>query len=230
VLAAFFYAFTMTTPSSAQGRYGKGGLTEGSVAGLLESPSADRNKEPILAAIRPRLPASGVVVEIASGTGQHIVHFAREVPGLTWQPTDADNELRAAAGERIRMAGLSNVRAPLPLDVLASDWPAIAASAMVCINMLHVAPWAATEGLMKGAARLLQPGAPLFLYGAYKRGGRHTVPSNEAFDAGLRERNPEWGVRDLDDVERCAQQHGLALVDVVEMPANNLTVVFERKA
>jgi hypothetical protein len=220
----------MTRPSSAHSRYGKGGLAEGSVAGLLESPSAERNKAPILDAMRSRLPASGVVVEIASGTGQHIVHFAREVPGLIWQPTDADDELRAAATERIRVAGLSNVRVPLQLDVLAADCPAIEATAMVCINMLHVAPWAATEGLMKVAARLLQPGSPLFLYGAYKRGGRHTAPSNEAFDASLRERNPEWGVRDLDDVERSAQQHGLALADVVEMPSHNLTVVFERTA
>ncbi|HVY25795.1 MAG TPA: DUF938 domain-containing protein [Polyangiaceae bacterium] len=219
----------MTTSSSGRNRYGKGGLTEG-VEGLLVSPSAERNKAPILDAIRARLPASGVVVEIASGTGQHIVHFARELPGLIWQPTDADDELRAAAGERIRLAALSNVRAPLRLDVLAPDWPLAEADAIVCINMLHVAPWSATQGLMKGAARVLRPGARLFIYGAFKRGDRHCAPSNEAFDASLRERNPEWGVRDLDDVERCAEQHGVVLVEIVEMPANNLTLIFERKA
>lgn len=216
----------MTNSGSGRGRYGQGGLVEG----RFESPAAERNKEPILAAIRARLPASGVVVEIASGTGQHIVHFARELPALIWQPTDADDELRAAAADRIREAGLTNVREPLRLDVLAADWPAIDASAMICINMLHVAPPSAVQGLMAAAGRMLRAGAPLFLYGAYKRGGRHTAPSNESFDASLRARNPEWGVRDLDEVERCAEQHGLTLVDVLEMPANNLTVTFERKA
>lgn len=215
----------MTTPSSARGRYGEGGL----LAGRYESPAAERNKAPILDAIRPRLPATGVVLEIASGTGQHIVHFAQELPALTWQPTDTDDELRAAVTERIRAAGLGNIRTPLKLDVLAPDWSPLEVSAIVCINMIHVAPWTATQGLMAGAARLLPAGAPLFLYGPYKRGGRHTAPSNESFDASLRGRNPEWGVRDLDDVERCAGQHDLALVEVIEMPANNLTVVFERK-
>ena len=174
------------------------------------------------------MPATGVVLEVASGTGQHIVHFARAVPTLTWQPTDADDDLRTAATERIRAAGLSNVRAPLRLDVLAADWPPTDADAIVCINMIHIAPWSATKGLMDGAKRLLQSGSPLFLYGPYKRGGRHTAPSNEAFDKSLRARNPDWGVRDLDDVERCAKQHGFAVVDVVAMPANNLTVTFER--
>jgi cyclopropane fatty-acyl-phospholipid synthase-like methyltransferase len=169
-----------------------------------------------------------VVLEIASGTGQHIVHFARALPRLSWQPTDADDELRAAAAERIRAAGLSNVRAPLRLDVLAPDWPPVAADAILCINMIHIAPWSATNALLEGASRLLQRGAPLFLYGPYKRGGRHTAPSNEAFDESLRARDPDWGVRDLEDVERCAEEHGFALVEVTTMPANNLTVAFER--
>jgi len=213
----------MKTPTSARGRYG-----ETMAEGGLESPAAERNKGPILDTIRSRLPDSGVVLEIASGTGQHIVHFARAVPTLTWQPTDADDDLRAAATERIRAAGLSNVRTPLRLDVLAADWPPTDADAIVCINMIHIAPWLATKGLMEGASRLLQPGSPLFLYGPYKRGGCHTAPSNEAFDESLRARNPDWGVRDLADVERCAKQNGFALVDVVAMPANNLTVTFER--
>ena len=213
----------MTTPNSGRGRYG-----ETLAEGLLESPAAERNKAPILDAIRSRLPEAGVVLEIASGTAQHVVYFARTVPKLIWQPTDADDELRAAAAERIRVAGLGNVRAPLRLDVLAADWPPMNADAIVCINMIHIAPWSATKGLMDGAARLLRRGSPLFLYGPYKRGGRHTATSNEAFDESLRARNPEWGVRDLDDVERCAEQYGFALVDVVTMPANNLTVIFER--
>ncbi len=222
-LAAIFYDPMMTTSNSARGRYG-----ETLAEGLLESPAAERNKEAILDAIRSRLPDAGVVLEIASGTGQHVVHFARAVPELIWQPTDADDDLRAAATERIRAAGLSNIRSPLRLDVLTPDWSPSAADAIVCINMIHIAPWSATKGLMAGAARLLRTGSPLFLYGPYKRGGRHTAPSNEAFDESLRARNPEWGVRDLDDVERCAEQHGFSLADVVAMPANNLTVIFER--
>jgi cyclopropane fatty-acyl-phospholipid synthase-like methyltransferase len=217
------YDPAMTTPKNPRGRYGET-LSEG----LLESPAAERNKEPILEAIRARLPRAGVVLEIASGTGQHVVHFARRLPALTWQPSDADDDLRTAAAERIRAAGLSNVRAPLRIDVLAPDWPPTEADAIVCINMIHIAPWPATKGLMNGAARLLHPGAPLFLYGPFKRAGRHTAPSNEAFDESLRARNRDWGVRDLEDVERCAEQHGLSLVEIVEMPANNLTVTFER--
>jgi cyclopropane fatty-acyl-phospholipid synthase-like methyltransferase len=220
---AVSYDPLMTTGDFARGRYG-----ETVVEGLLESPAAERNKGPILDAIRSRLPSAGVVLEIASGTGQHIVHFARALPALTWQPTDADDQLRAAAVERIRAAGLSNVRAPLRLDVLGQDWPAVDADAIVCINMIHIAPWSATNALLAGASRLLRRGAPLFLYGPYKRGGAHTAPSNEAFDASLRARNPEWGIRDLDDVERCAEEHGFALVEVTTMPANNLTVAFER--
>jgi cyclopropane fatty-acyl-phospholipid synthase-like methyltransferase len=215
----------MTTPDSVRGRYG-----ETLAAGLLESPAAERNKGLILDAIRSRLPPHGVVLEIASGTGQHVVHFARALPALTWQPTDADDQLRAAAAERIRAAGLSNIRAPLRLDVLAPDWPSVDADAIVCINMIHIAPWSATNALLTGASRLLRRGAPLFLYGPYKRGGRHTAPSNEAFDESLRARDPEWGVRDLDDVERCAEQHSFTLAEVTAMPANNLTVVFERAA
>ena len=222
-VTAVSYDPGMTTGDSARGRYG-----ETLAEGLLESPAAERNKGPILDAIRSRLPPAGVVLEIASGTGQHVVHFARALPALTWQPTDADGQLRAAASERIRAAGLSNVRAPLRLDVLAPDWPAVDADAIVCINMIHIAPWSATSGLLAGASRLLRRGAPLFLYGPYKRGGRHTAPSNEAFDENLRARNPEWGVRDLDDVERCAKEHGFALTEVTTMPANNLAVAFER--
>ena len=213
----------MTTRDSARGRFG-----ETLAEGLLESPAAERNKDPILDAIRSRLPPAGTVLEIASGTGQHVVHFARALPALAWQPTDADDQLRAAAAARIRAAGLSNIRAPLRLDVLASSWPAVDADAIVCINMIHIAPWSATNALLAGASRLLRPGNPLFLYGPYKRGGGHTAPSNEAFDANLRARNPEWGVRDLDDVERCAGEHGFALVEVTTMPANNLMVAFER--
>jgi hypothetical protein len=221
--AAVAYDPSMTTQGSARGRYGEK-LTDG----LLESPAAERNKEAILEAIRSRLPSAGVVLEIASGTAQHVVHFARALPSLTWQPTDADEELRAAAIERIRAAASSNIRAPLHLDVLVPNWPSVEADAIICINMIHIAPWSATNALFAGGSRLLRRGAPLFLYGPFKRGGRHTAPSNAAFDESLRARNSEWGVRDLDDVERCAEEHGFKLVEVTTMPANNLTVAFER--
>ncbi len=172
--------------------------------------------------------SSGIVLEIASGTGQHVVHFARALPALQWQPTDADPELRSAVAARAASAALENVLPPLALDVLDAAWPVTAADAVLCINMIHIAPRAATAALLRGSARLLRGGAPLILYGPYKRGGRHTAASNEAFDASLRARNPDWGIRDLDEVAASARDNGFDLRDVVSMPANNLTVLFER--
>jgi len=198
--------------------------------GALESPSAERNKQAILEVLERYLPATGTVLEIATGTGQHVVHFARALPELIWQPTDVDPDLRPSASARIRAAGLANVREPLALDVLDARWPVSAADAVVCINMIHIAPWSATPGLLRGSAGLLAAGAPLFLYGPFRREGRHTAPSNEAFDASLRARNPEWGVRDVADVASCAHEHGFDLAEVLEMPANNLVVVFTRRA
>jgi SAM-dependent methyltransferase len=215
----------MTTPNSGRGRYG-----ETLAEGLLESPAAERNKGPILDAIRSRLPESGVVLEIASGTAQHIVHFARAVPALLWQPTDADDDLRSAATARIRAAGLSNVRAPLRLDVLAADWPPTEADAIVCINMIHIAPWSAACGLIAGAARILSPGGLLYLYGPFSRDGRHTAPNNEAFDRDLRARDPAWGVRAIEAVAALAAAAGFSAPLVEEMPANNLSLSFRRLA
>jgi SAM-dependent methyltransferase len=197
-------------------------------SGGLESPAAERNKQPILEVLEPRLPASGTVLEIASGTGQHVVHFARALPRLSWQPSDFDADLLAAASARIAAASLDNVRSPLVLDVCSDVWPLRSVDAVVCINMIHIAPWAATIGLMRGASRVLRAGGPLFLYGPYRREGRHTAPSNEAFDAALRARDPAWGVRDLDDVVACARPHGFELAETLTLPANNLTLVFLR--
>jgi SAM-dependent methyltransferase len=196
----------------------------------LASPAAERNKQPILEVLQRVLPATGTVLEVASGTGQHVVHFAQSLPKLSWQPSDPDARLRAAIEARIADAALANVRPPLALDVLEKPWPLARADAIVCINMIHIAPWAVALALFAEAERLLQAGAPLVLYGPYRRGGRHTAPSNEAFDASLRSRNPEWGIRDLDDVERLASGSGFALQETVEMPANNLTVVFQRRS
>jgi hypothetical protein len=190
------------------------------------APAAERNKQPILAVLQTVLPESGVVVEIASGTGQHVVHFARELPHLVWQPSDPDPDMRASIRAWIAQTGLSNVRSPLDIDVRAEACPIERADAVLCINMIHIAPWAATVALMASAARLLPRDRPLVLYGPYRRFGKHTAPSNEAFDAQLRASDPEWGVRDLEEVADVARLHSLALAQVVPMPANNLTVVF----
>ena len=192
----------------------------------LTAPAAERNKEPILTVLRHVLPRTGLALEIASGTGQHVVHFAQALPDLTWQPSDPDSELRASIRAWIAQTGVSNVRAPLDLDVCRQPWPIDAADAVVCINMIHIAPWTATTALMAGVSRLLPVSGVLLLYGPYRREGRHTAPSNEAFDRSLRSSNPDWGVRDLEAVAEAATSHGLALQDVIVMPANNLCVVF----
>lgn len=189
-------------------------------------PAADRNREPILAVLRETLPSTGLVLEIASGTGQHASFFASQLAGIVWQPSDPSPAARASIASYCE--DLTNVRAPLDLDVTRRPWPVEHADAIVNINMIHISPWLACEALMEGAAELLAPGAPLFLYGPFMRGGRHTAPSNEEFDQSLRARDPAWGVRDVDDVAREGARRGLVLERVVEMPANNLSVVFRR--
>jgi SAM-dependent methyltransferase len=197
--------------------------------GALRAPATARNRDPILAVLRRVLPAQGTVLEIASGTGEHAVHFAAALPGLTWQPSDPDPQARRSVSAWREAAALPNLRPPLALDVSGPDWPAGPVDAVVCINMIHIAPWRAAEGLVAGAARVLPPCGVLFLYGPYKEGGRHTAPSNEIFDADLRARDPEWGVRDLDDVKALAARHGFEFAERVAMPANNLSVVFRRR-
>jgi SAM-dependent methyltransferase len=192
------------------------------------APAAERNKEPILQVLGPLLPESGTVLEIASGTGQHAVHFAAAHPALKWQPSDADEDARECIFSWIEESTLANVAPPLDLDVLREPWPIESAEAVVCINMIHISPWTAAEALLKGAGRILSPGGLLFLYGPYRRGGRHTAPSNEAFDASLRKQNPEWGVRDMEAVVGVAVGAGLMLADVVSMPANNFSLILRR--
>jgi SAM-dependent methyltransferase len=194
------------------------------------SPSAERNKGPILAVLAEALPASGLVLEIASGTGQHVAHFAAALPGLAWQPTELDPALRDLIDARVREAGLANVRPAIELDARTAPWPVEAADAIVCINMVHISPWSATLGLMSEAARVLGEGGLLFLYGPYRRDGRHTSPGNLQFDADLRARNPEWGIRDTREVLEAAAAAGFALERLVEMPANNLSLVLRRGA
>lgn len=196
--------------------------------GALAAPAAARNRDPILAVLREVLPATGTVLEIAAGTGEHAVHFAAALPHLFWQPTDPDEHARASIAAHATAAGLANMLPALALDASAAVWPVDHADAIVSINMIHIAPWHATEGLMAGAASLLPRGAPLYLYGPYRVLGEHTVPSNAAFDESLRARNPAWGVRDLDQVVALAAARGLRLERTVAMPANNLSVVFRR--
>jgi SAM-dependent methyltransferase len=189
--------------------------------------SAERNRGPILEVLRRVLPASGLVLEIASGTGQHVVHFARALSGLEWQPTDIDPELRRSVQCWIRDEQLTNVRAPIALDVRQEKWPIDRLDAIVCINMIHVAPWESTLALFAGAR---SSGAKiLFLYGPYRRFGAHTSPSNEQFDASLKANDPTWGIRDLEAVEQVAAGNGYSLLEVVAMPANNFSAIFERK-
>ena len=193
------------------------------------APHVARNAAPIAELLGEILPARGLVLEIASGSGEHALHFARAFPHLLFQPSDADPAaLRSIEAWRAE-AGLFNLLPPVALDVRAAEWPLASADAMLCINMVHISPWVATIGLMRGAGRLLAEGAPLYLYGAYRRAEVETAPSNIAFDESLRARDPDWGVRDLEDVAAEAGKNGLGLEEVIPMPANNLSVVFRRR-
>jgi hypothetical protein len=199
-----------------------------SFGNALTAPAVARNRDPILTVLREVLPAAGTVLEIASGTGEHAIHFAAALPHLVWQPSDPDAQARSSIAAHAMQAGLANLLPPLELDAAAPVWPVTRADALVSINMIHISPWGATQGLMAGAARVLPAGAPLYLYGPYRRHGQHTAPSNAAFDESLRARDPEWGVRDLNEVAALAAEHGLALQRSVAMPANNLSVIFRR--
>ncbi len=196
----------------------------------LYRPHVARNRDPILAVLERVLPPRGVVLEIASGSGEHAGYFAKALPHLGWQPSDPDKEALASIAAHRAAEGSPNLRVPLEFDVTAAPWPLTQADAIVCCNMIHIAPWAACEGLIAGAARLLPPGGILYLYGPYKIGGRHTAASNQEFDLYLRTQNPEWGIRDLDAVVALGKKHGMVLAETVPMPANNLSVIFRREA
>jgi cyclopropane fatty-acyl-phospholipid synthase-like methyltransferase len=193
------------------------------------SPSVARNSAPILAVLKRLLPTHGVVLEIGCGTGEHAVCFAEAMPNLTWQPSDADSASRASTASWIKFTALNNVLAPLDIDVCSTLWGVeqmMLFDAIVSINMVHIAPWAASLGLFAGAGRLLCPGGLLVLYGPFMRDGAHNAPSNAAFDASLKARNPSWGVRDIADLERVGEATRLSLRETIEMPANNMLVVF----
>jgi hypothetical protein len=194
----------------------------------LRAAATERNREPIAGVLEAILPARGTILEIASGSGEHGVFFARHFPDWIWQPSDRDGEALASIAAWREVSGPANLRAPLRLDAAAHEWPAVEADAILCINMIHITPWAATEGLMRGAARLLPKGAPLILYGPYRRDGVSTAPSNLAFDASLRARDPSWGLRSVEAVTAEAERNGLSFDRLFEMPANNLTLAFRR--
>ncbi len=194
----------------------------------LSAPSALRNRDPILSILRRVLPASGLVLEVASGSGEHIVHFAAALPGLVFQPSDPDAAALASIEAWAGEAGLPNIRTPLQLDAASSEWPISAADAVICINMIHIAPWRAAQGLFAGAGRILSAGGVFYLYGPYRRPGRELEPTNRAFDESLRGRNPEWGLRDLDAVAALGAASGFGPPELVEMPANNLSLIFRR--
>jgi hypothetical protein len=192
------------------------------------SPATVRNRDFILNVLFDVLPTTGLILEIASGSGEHVVYFARNFPSLVFQPSDPEPEALLSVAAWVKAAQVTNVRAPIVLDASQSPWPIASADGIICINMVHISPWDATVGLITGAAATLPPGSPLYLYGPYKREGFATAPSNQAFDRNLRDRNPAWGLRDLEAVAAIAQSAGFSVPTVTEMPANNLSVVFRR--
>lgn len=193
------------------------------------APAAERNRDPIADVLADELPATGLVLEIASGTGQHAVHFARRFPGFDWQPSDPDTDALISIAAWRHAEELENLREPIALDAASPDWPVGRVDAVVCINMVHISPLSATEGLMAGSGRWLSAGAPLVLYGPYLEDDIDTAPGNLAFDADLRARNPEWGLRSTSVIDGLAAPHGLHRTRRVAMPANNLTLIYRKR-
>ena len=197
--------------------------------GRLVVSSADRNRGPILKVLERVLPKTGLVLEVASGTGQHVIHFAQALKGLSWQPTDMDAACRRSISAWLATAELANARQPLDLDVRALPWRVPTLDAIVCLNLIHIAPWSVATALFAGAGLALRETGLLYLYGPYSVQGMHTAPSNAAFDSALRAENPEWGLRDLKEVESLAKDQGFDLAETIEMPANNFSVLFRKR-
>jgi SAM-dependent methyltransferase len=194
----------------------------------LRAPAAARNRDPIAAVLREVLPVRGTVLEIASGSGEHAAWFAGAFPELVWQPSDPDRDALESVAAWRDESRAPNLLPPVLLDASADTWPVRSADAILCINMVHISPWKATLGLLRGAARLLPPGGPLILYGPYRRAGVPTAPSNEDFDRSLKARDPSWGLRDLEDLVAAAELQELGFDRLFEMPANNVTLIFRR--
>jgi SAM-dependent methyltransferase len=191
-------------------------------------PHVARNREAILKVLRHVLPPQGLVLEVASGSGEHAAYFAERLPSLIWQPSDLDPGSLASIAAHRTAADAPNLLAPVCLDATSEQWPVESADALVCINMIHIAPWAVSEGLMAGARRVLRMGGVIYLYGPYKIDGRHTAQSNKEFDAWLRTQNAQWGVRDFADIADLAARNDFVLIETVPMPANNMSIIFKR--
>ena len=195
----------------------------------LSAPAALRNRDPIADVLAEWLPPSGLVLEIASGTGEHAVHFAKRFPALDWQPSDLHPSALASIAAARDEAGLPNVRPPVEIDAASGDWPINGADAVLSINMVHISPWNSALGLIEGAARRLAPGAPLILYGPWLKADVPTAASNLDFDADLKRRDPEWGLRSVEDFAAAAERRGLELVETRAMPANNMMLLLRRR-
>lgn len=193
------------------------------------APATLRNRDAIVAILETVLPETGLIVEIASGSGEHAVHFAKAFPNLCWLPSDPDPAALRSIAAWADEAALDNLAAPLLIDAAdPNGWTVGNIGAILCINMTHISPWIATVGLFDNGAKLLQPGAPLIIYGPYMRAGHAPAPSNLAFDESLKARNGSWGIRSLEDVSALAESSGFTLEAVHEMPANNLTIIYRR--
>lgn len=193
------------------------------------APATLRNRDPILAVLGRVLPQDGLLLETSSGSGEHAAYMAPRLAPRTWQPSDIDEAACASVAAHVAECAADNILPPVKLDVTWANWPVDAAAAILSMNMIHIAPWEACLGLLDGAARVLSgDGAILYFYGPFKRSGKHTAPSNEAFDRSLRAQNPRWGIRDLDAITAEAETRGLALAEVVDMPSNNFSVIFTR--
>jgi len=191
-------------------------------------PHVARNREAILQVLRRVLPPQGLVLEVASGGGEHAAYFAERLRSLIWQPSDLDPRSLASIAAHRTAADAPNLLAPVCLDATSEQWPVESADALVCINMIHISPWVVSEGLMAGARRVLRMGGVIYLYGPYKIDGRHTAQSNKEFDAWLRTQNAQWGVRDFADMADLAARNDFVLIETVPMPANNLSIIFKR--
>ena len=203
---------------------------EASAAGMRRSaPAALRNREPIAEVLGEWLPKSGLVLEIASGSGEHALYFAQRFPGLEWQPSDVHPDALASIAAWRDESGLPNLRPPIAIDAASRDWPIDGADALLSINMVHISPWSSSLGLIEGAARLLAQGAPLILYGPWLKDDVSTAPSNLQFDADLKRRDPEWGLRKVEEFAAAAEEHGLMLAETRAMPANNMMLLLRRR-
>ena len=200
----------------------------GAAGARRSAPAALRNREPIAEVLSEWLPDAGLVLEIASGSGEHAVYFAERFPALEWQPSDVHSDALASIAAWRETAAKPNLRPPLVIDAASAAWPIDRADAVLSINMVHISPWASSLGLIEGAARLLQPGAPLIMYGPWLKDDFATAPSNLEFDASLKRRDPEWGLRRVEDFAAEAETRNLHLVGIRSMPANNLMLLFRR--